>query len=175
MHLINIWHANSDFSRLVRSPRLGSLVTALAGWKSGARVVQDQVWAKPPAAPPLVFHRDSPYLCFCSDEGDETPQAMTAWIALDDMDMELGPLDYVVGSHRWNVGRAGSAPAFFQDQPRQQLLAAAAHVGLSEEDLEVVSILAAITFYFYPIRCATSRHRAFLHRTFGFETAGDFS
>jgi len=32
-----------------------------------------------------------------------------------------------------------------------------------------------IVLYTYPIRCATSRHRAFLHRTFGFNTSGIFS
>ena len=28
----------------------------------------DQVWAKPPGAPPLVFHRDSPYFDFAPSD-----------------------------------------------------------------------------------------------------------
>ena len=60
-------------------------------WSSGARVAQDQIWAKPPGASPLVFHRDSPYFDFVPDD------VITVWIALDDMTCdELGPLEYVL-------------------------------------------------------------------------------
>eukprot|EP00928_Gymnodinium_smaydae_P007220 TRINITY_DN12601_c0_g1_i3.p1 TRINITY_DN12601_c0_g1~~TRINITY_DN12601_c0_g1_i3.p1 ORF type:complete len:430 (+),score=95.65 TRINITY_DN12601_c0_g1_i3:43-1332(+) len=140
VHLINIWHADSAFARLVLSPALGTTVASLAGWRTGARVAQDQVWAKPPGSAPLVFHRDSPYFFFDSDEDPAAPSVMTAWVALDDMAEELGPLEYVVGSHRWSVGRAGSASAFFQQSQREQLLAAAAQAGLSESDLQIVSM-----------------------------------
>lgn len=56
-------------------------------WSQGARLAQDQVWAKPPGAGPLVFHRDSTYFDF--NPADVT----TVWLALDDMVPELGPLE----------------------------------------------------------------------------------
>ena len=68
VQMINVWKADSAFAALVRSPTLGRLVAQTAGWASGARVAQDQVWAKPPGAPPLVFHRDSPYFDFAPSD-----------------------------------------------------------------------------------------------------------
>ena len=55
---------------------------------------------RPPGAPSLAFHRDSPYF------EPFFPQEVvaTVWIALDDMDPEIGPLVYVPGSHLWPKG-----------------------------------------------------------------------
>ena len=66
----------------------------LAGWPSGARLAQDQVWAKPPGAPPLVFHRDSPYFDFSPAD------VVTVWLALDEMRPALGPLELPSGSRK---------------------------------------------------------------------------
>ena len=60
LQVINCHKSDSLFRRLAVSPALGKLVAELAGWE-GCRLAQDQVWAKPPGASPLVFHRDSPY------------------------------------------------------------------------------------------------------------------
>ena len=96
VQMINVWKADSAFAALARSPTLGRLVAQTAGWASGARLAQDQVWAtdpspnpspsrsrsrsrsrspnpdqvwaKPPGAPPLVFHRDSPYFDFAPSD-----------------------------------------------------------------------------------------------------------
>lgn len=107
LQVINVWKADSAFRSLVLSPTLGKLVADLAGWRNGARVANDQVWAKPPGASPLTFHRDSAYFQF-------TPShVVTVWIALDDMDEELGPLQYVAGSHLWDDRRCGGTKEFF--------------------------------------------------------------
>lgn len=125
LQLINVHKCDCAFRRLATDRRLGQLVAALAGWKDGARLAQDQVWAKPPGAPPLVFHRDSPYFMF------DPPDVVTVWVALDTMDAELGPLEYVKGSHRWGDGRVGSANQFFQtDGGRSLLKSAAAREGI---------------------------------------------
>ena len=89
IQIINVHHSSSAFKKVVLSPVLGEVVCRLAGWDKfgGARVVQDQVWAKPPYAKPLVFHRDSPYFMFDNDE------VVTVWLALDQMDEEIGPLE----------------------------------------------------------------------------------
>ena len=50
---------------------------------------------------------------------------ITVWLALDDMDDDVGPLQYVPGSHRWEDGRVGSAQQFF-DKDRFALLHSAA-------------------------------------------------
>jgi hypothetical protein len=64
-------------------------------WPAGVRLASDQVWAKPPQSQPLAYHRDTPYFMF------DPPDVVTVWLALDDMDAELGPLHYVTGSHHW--------------------------------------------------------------------------
>ena len=84
LQLINVWKADSLFRQLVLSPTLGRFVADLAGWSCGARVANDQVWAKPPGASALVFHRDSAYFDFAP------PHVVTVWIALDDMTKEVG-------------------------------------------------------------------------------------
>jgi hypothetical protein len=133
LQIINVHKADSLFRKLETNQRLGSLVAQLAGW-DGARLAQDQVWAKPPGAPPLVFHRDSPYFMF------EPNDVVTVWFALDDMEEELGPLEYVKGSHTWGDGRVGSASQFFQQNSKSLLWSAAEREGISPDDLEIISM-----------------------------------
>jgi ectoine hydroxylase-related dioxygenase (phytanoyl-CoA dioxygenase family) len=135
LQVINVHKSDRLFRALATSPRLGQLVAELAGWSQGARLAQDQVWAKPPGAAPLVFHRDSPYFMF------QPADVITVWVALDDMDEELGPLQYVRGSHKWGDGRVGSANQFFQSDGGNALLKSAAErAGISFEELEIVSM-----------------------------------
>ena len=136
LQIINIHKADSLFRKLETSAALAQAVSQLAGWErfGGARLAQDQFWGKPPNAPPLVFHRDSPYFMF------EPSDVVTVWIALDDMDPELGPLEYVVGSHKWGDGRTGSANQFFQANTKSLLWSAAEREGIDPASLEFVSM-----------------------------------
>lgn len=132
--IINIHKSNTLFRELVLSPILGKLVAKLMQW-DGARLAQDQIWAKPTGSKPLVYHRDSPYFMFDPDS------VATVWIALDDMDEEKGPLTYVKGSHRWGNGRFGSAQYFFLEDGGESLLySAAERAGVCIDDLEYVSM-----------------------------------
>ena len=115
LQIINIWKSDHQFQDVVLCSKLGQYVANLMGWK-GARVAQDQVWAKPPMSSALVFHRDSPYFDF------EPADVLTVWIALDDMDQEVGPLQYVYGSHNWDDSRVGSANQFFSKGDNKSLL-----------------------------------------------------
>lgn len=134
LQIINVWKCDSAFRDVVTSRDLGRMVAELAGWPSGARLAQDQVWAKPPGAPPLVFHRDSPYFDF-------TPaDVVTVWVALDTMEEELGPLEYVKGSHRWGDDRTGSASVFFDENRFSLVHSAAASEGIKPDELQVVSM-----------------------------------
>jgi len=46
LQIINIHKCDHDFRQLATSPEIGRMVAELAGWKHGARLAQDQVWAK---------------------------------------------------------------------------------------------------------------------------------
>lgn len=67
---------------------------------------------------------------------------VTVWVALDNMDPELGPLEYVKSSHTWGDGRVGSSNSFFQSDNGKNLLhSAAQREGIvdPERSLEIVS------------------------------------
>jgi len=91
---------------------------------------------RPPGAPSLVFHRDFPYFMFSPSD------VITVWVALDNMDEELGPLEYVRGSHKWGDGRVGSASSFFHDANKRLLYSAARLEGIEcpESTLDIVSM-----------------------------------
>ena len=46
LQIINIHKCDRDFRELAISPEIGRMVAELAGWEHGARLAQDQVWAK---------------------------------------------------------------------------------------------------------------------------------
>ena len=136
LQIINIWKADAAFASLVRSPTLGKIVAEVAGWPSGARVANDQVWAKPPGGAALTFHRDSPYFDFVPSD------VATVWIALDEMlDEELGLLEYCPTSHKWGDGRVGSANQFFDTSDRYALLYdAARREGIEKSDVRIETL-----------------------------------
>lgn len=139
LQVINIWKCDAAFCEVVRSASLAKFVAMLGGWK-GARVANDQVWAKPPGAAPITFHRDSTYFDFVPAD------VITVWVALDTMTPELGPLEYVVGSHKWGDGRSGSAKQFFDARDKRALVDDAARKeGFDDPStqLEVVMVEAA--------------------------------
>ena len=83
----------------------------------------------------IVFHRDSPYFDF------EPSDVLTVWIALDDMDEEVGPLQYVYGSHHWGDFRSGSANQFFAKSDNKSLLFdAALKSGHDPEDIKFETV-----------------------------------
>ena len=133
LQVVNIWKADRAFADIVTSRELGKIVAYLGNWK-GARIANDQVWCKPPGAAALTFHRDSAYFDF------EPNHVITVWIALDDMDPEVGPLRYVHGSHLWGGGRVGSASLFFgkgQKSTYSMLYDAARRQGISNPEAEL--------------------------------------
>jgi hypothetical protein len=48
LQIINIHKCDEHFYRLATQEAIGEMVARLAGWEHGARLAQDQVWAKPP-------------------------------------------------------------------------------------------------------------------------------
>ena len=80
-------------AELVLDPRLGEVVTTLAGIE-GVRVWHDQALIKPPYGNPTAWHLDNPFWSFFSHD------AISIWVALDDATLENGCLWYLPGTHR---------------------------------------------------------------------------
>ncbi len=133
IQVINVRKCDRLFRAVITSPVLGQMIAELGGWE-GAKVASDQIWCKPPTAGPLAHHRDSAYFDFVPDD------VITLWLALDDMNDELGPLEYAKGSHLWGEGRVGSANQFF-DKDRYRLMhSAAAAEGIAPEQIEMFTV-----------------------------------
>ncbi|CAE8630591.1 unnamed protein product [Polarella glacialis] len=115
---VNAWKGDRLFDAVVHSETLNNLVAAVAGWPHGAKVLQDQVWCKPPGSGTLAFHRDTSYMGM---------GVHTMWLALDDMTPEVGTLEYARGSHSWKTKGTGTAdiPNLYAKDPRYVLSAAA--------------------------------------------------
>jgi len=84
---------NEELRRCVHDARLGSFVARLSGM-SGVRIYHDQALFKMPQSNFTSWHLDTPFWSFHS------PQALTMWLALDDMTPENGCMQYLPGSHR---------------------------------------------------------------------------
>ena len=96
--ICNGWKANRDIARVVLDESLGSRIASMAGW-SGTRIMIDNVIWKPPGARSLGFHQDNAYLRWF-----RPGEILTCWIALDDTRADGGTIEFVPGSHRWQLG-----------------------------------------------------------------------
>ena len=95
--ICNAWKSDNLIKKIVCNPTIGECVSKLMGWK-GTRLLQDNVLWKPPLGKSLLFHQDASY------DDWITPQTMvTCWMPLDDTSIETGTLEYVIGSHKWDL------------------------------------------------------------------------
>lgn len=96
-HALGAWRVSPAFHDLVFHPLLAAAFSQLLG--GAVRFWHDQVFVKPAGDGGVVaWHQDYSYWT------RTRPMAhLTAWIALDDSDLENGCVHYVPGSHRWNL------------------------------------------------------------------------
>jgi ectoine hydroxylase-related dioxygenase (phytanoyl-CoA dioxygenase family) len=88
---------HAAFRAFALDPRLTGLVSQLMG--QAPLLATDQIFMKPPrfgSAKP--YHQDNFYFRLSPPD-----QALTAWIALDDVDEQNGCLRYIAGSHKGEV------------------------------------------------------------------------
>lgn len=90
---LNLWKVNETVRNYMLNARLGKMLCRLAGL-SRLRVWHDQALIKDPFANPTAWHLDNPYWSFHSRD------AITIWIALEDVDVQNGCLYFVPGSHK---------------------------------------------------------------------------
>ncbi|GAM22279.1 hypothetical protein SAMD00019534_054540, partial [Acytostelium subglobosum LB1] len=135
--IVNAWKCDRRFAQMVLDERLGKIVAKLMGW-SGARIAQDDVFWKPIGGKPIGFHQDQPYM------GYFTPNSVaTMWIALTDVSMTNGTLEYVKGSHLWPTTHTIEEAEFHApDNYLAPLAHAAASAGQSEYPRTPVEITA---------------------------------
>ncbi len=94
----NLWTQSDVVKRFSFSQRLARIATALLG-VSGVRMYHDQSLYKEPAGGFTPWHVDQQYWPVSS------AQTVTAWVPLQAVPLDMGPLCFGKGSHRKHVGR----------------------------------------------------------------------
>lgn len=90
---------NREIRALAEYPVIGMIAARLAR-SNEIRLWDDQLVSKPPATGPsgpvVGWHTDRAYWMTCTSE-----DMLTAWIPLHDCPVEMGPVIYIDGSHKW--------------------------------------------------------------------------
>lgn len=106
--IVNIYEASPAFHKLITNPQIAAMAAQLSGARE-LRIWHDQIQYKPRAhGGRLHWHQDSPAWPTLQPK---TAQ-ITAWVALDDADIDNGCMYMVPGSHRW-----GNRDTFLQSVP----------------------------------------------------------
>jgi ectoine hydroxylase-related dioxygenase (phytanoyl-CoA dioxygenase family) len=91
----NLWNLSPQVEALVRSRRLAKIAADLLG-VSGVRLYHDQALFKEPRGGHTPWHCDQYYWPLSSDK------TVTAWIPLQPVPREMGPVAFAVGSQKLN-------------------------------------------------------------------------
>jgi len=98
LQVTNLWEENKTIAAFSLSPRIGQIAAQLMGVKR-ARMYHDQALFKEPGGGFTPWHADQFYWPLDSNN------AITAWIPLQATPLEMGPLQFCVGSQQISVNR----------------------------------------------------------------------
>jgi phytanoyl-CoA hydroxylase len=91
---VNVWRQDGAMRRLTLHPRVAAAGRRLAG--APLRLWHDQILIKQPHnQAPTEFHQDQPYWPHAN-----SPNPISAWIALCDVPVERGCMSFIPGSHK---------------------------------------------------------------------------
>ena len=95
--ICNVWKSDNLIRKIVCNETIGLIASKLMGWE-GARLVQDNILWKPSGGKTLGYHQDASYVDWI------VPQTMiTCWMSLDQTSQKIGTLEFVTGSHKWEL------------------------------------------------------------------------
>lgn len=98
LQVMNLWTRSDDVFRFISQPTLVSAAAALLGVPR-VRLYHDQSLYKEPGGGLTPAHADQCYWPLASD------RVVTAWIPLQPVPEDMGPLAFYAGSHRHGFGR----------------------------------------------------------------------
>lgn len=118
-HALGAWRVSEAFHDLIFSPQIVRCAESLLG--GPVRFWHDQVFVKPPHDGAVVtWHQDYSYWTRTVPVNH-----LTCWIALDDSTEENGCVQYVPGSHRWQLlpreGLSGDMKAVYRHLNAEQM------------------------------------------------------
>jgi ectoine hydroxylase-related dioxygenase (phytanoyl-CoA dioxygenase family) len=98
LQVMNLWRERDAVRAFVFGRRLARAAAELLG-VAGVRLYHDQALYKEPGGGHTPWHADQYYWPLATD------RCCTAWVPLQDVPLEMGPLAFAAGSHRVEVGR----------------------------------------------------------------------
>ena len=98
LQVMNLWRERDAVRAFVFGRRLARVAAELVG-VVGVRLYHDQALYKEPGGGHTPWHADQYYWPLATD------RCCTAWVPLQDVPLEMGPLAFAAGSHRVEVGR----------------------------------------------------------------------
>jgi phytanoyl-CoA hydroxylase len=120
VQIVNIWEADDLYREHVYQPEICAMVAQLIG-RPVLRVWHDQIQYKPPrTGGPTNWHQDHPYWPII-----QPADLVSAWVALEDADVENGCMWMVPRSHLWGPhkgGTIGTDPETFRPLPDLSLV-----------------------------------------------------
>ncbi len=114
--IVNIWEASEPYAELTRNPTICEEMGQLTG-ASALRIWHDQIQYKPADNGGVnMWHQDAPLWPIIAPMTE-----VTAWVALDDVDVDNGCMSMVPGSHLWgdHIDVLKSWKDFEQDVPAE--------------------------------------------------------
>lgn len=94
--IVNIWEASEPFHQLIHNQTIAEEMAQLTG-ATTLRIWHDQIQYKPATTGGVnMWHQDAPLWPILAPMTE-----VTAWVALDDVDVENGCMSMVPGSHLW--------------------------------------------------------------------------
>ncbi len=106
--IVNIWEASSAFLEHARHPEITETVARLCNNTDTLRIWHDQIQYKPPQkGGPTNWHQDHPAWPVIVPA-----DLISAWVALEDAEIDNGCMWMVPGSHRWGRIRLQSGSNF---------------------------------------------------------------
>ncbi|NDA60895.1 MAG: phytanoyl-CoA dioxygenase [Chitinophagia bacterium] len=98
LQVMNLWREDAIVRELIFSKRIAEIASRLMRTK-GVRLYHDQALFKEPGGGITPWHADQFYWPLATDK------TITAWIPLQAVPLEMGPLEFSAGSHRIVEGR----------------------------------------------------------------------
>ncbi|KAK9809931.1 hypothetical protein WJX72_001892 [[Myrmecia] bisecta] len=136
----NLWERNATIRQFVMGKRLGRMAAELLQ-VDGVRVYHDQALCKEPGGGVTPWHCDHYYWPLATDK------VLTAWIPLQPVPPEMGPLEFAVGSHTEDLGRSLGIGVDSEREIRRRVVEGGYSVCKDAFELGEVSFHAGWTFH----------------------------
>jgi ectoine hydroxylase-related dioxygenase (phytanoyl-CoA dioxygenase family) len=114
IQVCNLWTRSERVRELAFAKRLARIAAELLGTR-GVRMWHDQALYKEPSGGFTPWHVDQQYWPMAS------PHSITAWIPLQPVPIEMGPLCFGRGSHRKHIGRDLEISAESEERIREEV------------------------------------------------------